>query len=349
MSRSLSFASAVLTSLLLLALAAAAVDTFTITTTRAIVRGKPGITHPILAVVPHGAIFPIIETQEEWHRILLEDGREGWIAHKVGRVEQEAGRPTPVSPAPARGPVAQNRWALVIGNAAYGAEIGPLQNPVNDATDMAVALQQLGFEVVVLLDATRQQMEDGIAAFRRQLRQRGVGLFYFAGHGAQVEGTNYLIPLGANVESAMTAKADALSAEQVLASMVEAGTALNFIILDACRNNPFTPRWPIGRPGLAPMRAARGSLVAYATAPGAVAVDGTGRNGTYTRHLLRYLTAPDLLVEQMFKQVRAAVEEETKGVQTPWESSSLQGDFTLRPTTVARLGAAAGAALPRQE
>ena len=164
----------------------------------------------------------------------------------------------------------------MIGNAAYGAEIGPLQNPVNDATDMAATLQQLGFEVIVLLDATRQQMEDGIAAFRRQLRPGGVGLFYFAGHGAQVEGTNYLIPLGANVESAMTAKADALSAEQVLASMVEAGTALNFIILDACRNNPFTPRWPVGRPGLAPMQAARGSLIAYATAPGAVAVDGSG-------------------------------------------------------------------------
>ena len=104
MPRSLSFAGAVLTSLLLLALAAAAVDTFTITAARAIVRAKPGITHPILTVVPQGAIFPVIETQEEWHKILLEDGREGWIAREVGRVEQEAGRSTLVSPAPARGP-----------------------------------------------------------------------------------------------------------------------------------------------------------------------------------------------------------------------------------------------------
>jgi formylglycine-generating enzyme required for sulfatase activity len=349
MSRSLLFPGAVLTSLLLLALAAAAVDTFTITAARAIVRAKPGIIHPILTMVPQGAIFPVIETQEDWHKILLEDGREGWITREVGRVERKAARPTPVPQAPSTVPAAQNRWALVIGNAAYGPEIGPLQNPVNDATDMAVTLQQLGFEVIVLLDATRPQMEEGIAAFRRELRPGDVGLFYFAGHGAQVEGTNYLIPIGANVESALTAKADSLSAEQVLAGMVEAGTALNFVILDACRNNPFTPRWPIGRPGLAPMQAARGSLISYATAPGAVAVDGAGRNGTYTKHLLRHLTVPDLPVEQMLKRVRAAVEEETRGVQTPWESSSLQGDFSFRPTAATRPGTAAGAAPPRQE
>ena len=108
----------------------------------------------------------------------------------------------------------------MIGNAAYGVEIGPLQNPVNDATDMATTLKQLGFEVILLLDASRPQLEDAIAAFRRRLRQGGVGLFFFAGHGAQVEGTNYLIPIGANVESAKTAKADAVSAEGVLASMV---------------------------------------------------------------------------------------------------------------------------------
>jgi formylglycine-generating enzyme required for sulfatase activity len=222
--------------------------------------------------------------------------------------------------------------ALVIGNTAYGPDIGPLRNPANDATDIAATLQQLGFEVTLLLDATRPQMEDAIAAFRRQLRREGIGLFYFAGHGAQVEGTNYLIPIGANVESAKTAKADAVSAEEVLDSMVEAGTALNFIILDACRDNPFTHRWPVGRPGLAPMQAARGSLIGYATAPGDVTADGTGRNSPYTKHLVHYMMIPDLLVEGMFKQVRAAVEEETLGVQTPWEASSLQGDFTFHPS-----------------
>src|SRR5262245_11904729 len=116
--------------------------------------------------------------------------------------------------------------------------------------------------------------------------------------------------------------------------MVEAGTTLNFIILDACRNNPFLARWPVKvPPGLAPMQAARGSFIAYATAPGAVAADGAGRNGTYTKHLLRNLTTPDLPVEQMFKRVRVAVEGETGGAQTPWELSSLQGDFSFRPAT----------------
>ena len=209
-------------------------------------RAKPGITHPILTLAPQGAIFPVLETQEEWHKILLEDGREGWITREVGRVEQEERKLTVVgSPTGGGARSPERAGRLVIGNSAYGADIGPLQNPVNDATDMAATLQQLGFEVILLLDATRQQMEEAIAAFRRQLRPGGIGLFYFAGHGAQVEGTNYLIPIGANVERAATAKADAVSAEQVLASMAAAGTALNFLILDACRNNPFLARWPV--------------------------------------------------------------------------------------------------------
>ena len=348
MLRYLAFASAVLAGLLLVS-TTAAVETLTITAEQAIVRAKPGITHPILTVVPQGAIFPVLETQEAWYKILLEDGREGWITREVGRVEQEERKLNVVAPPPAA-PVAQNRWALVIGNSAYGADIGPLPNPVNDATDMAATLQPLGFEVTLVLNATRQQMEEALAAFRRQLRPGGVGLFYFAGHGAQVEGTNYLIPIGANVEKATTAQAESMSAEQVLASMTAAGTALNLLILDACRNNPFLARWPVQVPrGLAPMQAARGSLIAYATAPGAVAADGGGRNGTYTKHLLRYLTTPDLLVEQMFKRVRVAVEEETGGAQTPWEASSLQGDFAFLPTAETRPSPAAVKEPPRQE
>src|ERR671931_2620133 len=112
--------------------------------------------------------------------------------------------------------------------------------------------------------------------------------------------------------------------------MKAAGPPLNILLLDACRNNPFLSRWPVRVPrGLAPMQAARGSFIAYASAPGAVATDGDGRNGTYTKHLLRYLTAPDLLVEQMFKRVRVAVVEATGRAQTPWESSSLEGDFSF--------------------
>jgi uncharacterized caspase-like protein len=146
---------------------------------------------------------------------------------------------------------------LVIGNSADEADIGPLQNPVNDATDMAATLRSLGFAVTLVLNATHQQMEDALAAFQRQLRPRGVGLFYFARHGAQVEGTNSLIPIGANVEKAATATAGSVSVEQVLASMTAAGTALNLLILDACWNNPFLSRWPVQVPrGLAPMQTA---------------------------------------------------------------------------------------------
>jgi len=335
MVRYLALAGAVLAGLWLVS-TAAAVETLTITVEQAIVRAQAGITHPVLAVVPQGTILPVLETQQAWYKILLEDGREGWIAREAVRVEQEPRKLTVVSPAPAA-LVAQNQWALVIGNSAYGADIGPLPNPANDATDMAAALRSLGFEVTLILNATRQQMEDALAAFHRQLRPKGVGLFYFAGHGAQVEGTNYLIPIGANVEKAATATAESVSAEQILASMTAAGTSLNLLILDACRNNPFLSRWPVQVPrGLAPMQAARGSLIAYATAPGAVAADGDGRNGTYTKHLLRYLTTPGLLAEQMFKRVRVAVEEETGGAQTPWEASSLQGDFSFRPTAESR-------------
>jgi formylglycine-generating enzyme required for sulfatase activity len=348
MLRYLACASAVLAGLLLVS-TAAALETLTITADQAIVRAEPGITHPILTVVPQGAILPVLETQEAWYKILLEDGRVGWITREVGRVAQEERKSNVVAPQPAA-PVAQNRWALVIGNSAYGADVGPLLNPVNDATDMAATLQSLGFEVTLVLNATRQQMDEALAAYRRQLRPGGTGLFYFAGHGAQVEGMNYLIPIGANVERAVTAQAESVSAEQVLAGMTAAGTTLNILILDACRNNPFLSRWPVQVPrGLAPMQAARGSFIAYATAPGAVAADGGGRNGTYTKHLLRYLTTPDLLVEQMFKRVRVAVEEETGGVQTPWEASSLQGDFSFRPTAEARPGLAVVKEPPRQE
>src|SRR4029434_8690335 len=145
--------------------------------------------------------------------MLLDDARAGCITREAGRMEQEERKLNVVAPQPAA-PVAKNRWALVIGNSAYGAEVGLLPNPGNDATDMAATLQPLGFEVTLILNATRQQMEDALAAFRRQLRAGGVGLFYFAGHGAQVEGTNYLIPLGANVETAVTTKAESVSAER---------------------------------------------------------------------------------------------------------------------------------------
>jgi hypothetical protein len=162
-----------------------------------------------------------------------------------------------------------------------------------------------------------------------------VGVFYYAGHGAQVGGRNYLIPLGARITSEAAVPYQAVAAEEVLARMESAGQgkALTVLILDACRNAPFMRGWRSPLRGLAPMQATGGSLIAYAAAPGAVAADGTGRNGTYTRHLLRFMTEPNLPVELMFKQVRLAVEQETKGQQIPWELSSLRENFAFHPGT----------------
>ena len=229
----------------------------------------------------------------------------------------------------------QRRIALVIGNSAYKF-IGKLRNPVNDATDMAAALRSLGFEVTLLKDVDLRQMEDAIDAFNRKLRQGGVGLFYFAGHGVQVEGENYLIPLlKARISREQDVRYDALPVGKVLGAMEDAGNEINVVILDACRDNPFARQWRSSRRGLAPVQSAKGTLIAYATEPGGVSNDGEGENGTYTSHLLRHIKTPDLDVEIMFKRVRAAVLQETNDQQTPWESSSLVGSFSFNPTTSA--------------
>lgn len=228
----------------------------------------------------------------------------------------------------------QRRTALVIGNAAYTE--ARLQNPVNDATDMAATLRQVGFTVTLLRDANQQRMEEAIDQFGLTLRQGGIGLFYFAGHGVQVAGQNYLIPIGARLRRESAVRYEAVHVGRVLDSMQDANNGINFIILDACRNNPFARQWrrfrstPLQR-GLAVVQAVRGALIAYATEPGGVAADGAGRNGIYTKNLLRYMKEPGLAVEHMFRQVRVAVLDETGGKQTPWESSSLTGEFAFVP------------------
>src|SRR5215467_13616508 len=229
-------------------------------------------------------------------------------------------------PAPAR---AERRTALVIGNAAY--EAGVLRNPVHDASDMATALRQLGFEVTLLRDAARRPMIEAIDLFSRQLRQGGTGLFYFAGHGVQVSGENYLIPVDARIGREQDVPYEAVPVGRILGGLEDADNQLNILILDACRDNPFARQWRSSQRGLAVMQAARGSLIAYATAPGAVASDGDGRNGLYTMYLLQHMTTPGLSVEHFFKKVREGVVKATKGRQTPWESSSLIGDFSFAP------------------
>ena len=313
-------------------LAVAYADTLTVTVSRANVRQGPGLTHGVVTTVPRGATFPVLSTQGGWHRILLDDGREAWIAATTVRLDASGRALQRVEPA------AQRRVALVIGNAAYADS--PLRNPVNDATDMAAALRQMGFEVTLLRDARRRQMNDAVRAFGRQLRQGGVGLFYFAGHGLQVAGQNYLVPIGADIEEEFEVSDEAVSAGRILGAMEAAGNGLNLVILDACRNNPYSRgfRGRSARGLAAPAQAARGSLIAYATSPNAVAADGSGRNGLYTKHLLRYMQEPGLGVEEMFKKVRIAVERESGGQQTPWELSSLPGDFSFTVSSTAGSG-----------
>jgi len=226
------------------------------------------------------------------------------------------------------------RTALVIGNGAY--TVSPLQNAVKDATDMATMLRRLGFEVTLLRDKSLQEMEEAVNAFNLRLREGGVGLFYFAGHGVQTDGENYLIPVKARIDRQQDIRYEALPMGRVIGAMEDANNGLNFLILDACRNMPFSRSFRSNQVGLAPPPMARGMLIAYATSPGGMAADGFGANSVYTKHLLQAMTIPGLSIEQVFKQVRSGVVTETEGKQTPWESSSLLGDFAFMPAQADR-------------
>jgi formylglycine-generating enzyme required for sulfatase activity len=221
---------------------------------------------------------------------------------------------------------AEKRTALVIGNGSY--ENSPLRNPVNDAKDMAAALQAVGFEVVLHTDINQNDMKRAINDYGKVLRTAGgTGLFYFAGHGIQVKGKNYLIPVGANVETEEDVEYEGVDVGRMLAKMRSASNKMNIVILDACRNNPFARSYRSAAQGLASIDAPSGTIIAYATAPGSVASDGSGRNGLYTEELLKQVRTPGLSIEDAFKRVRVAVQAKTDQKQTPWESSSLTGNF----------------------
>jgi len=221
------------------------------------------------------------------------------------------------------------RLALVIGNGAY--HDAPLRNPVNDARAMADTLRQIGFSVIYEENADRQTLRQAIRDFSRDLQTSDVGLFYFAGHGMQVKGRNYLIPVHSDIQAEFEVPDEALEAAAVLRGMEDAGSGLNIVILDACRNNPFARSFRSATRGLARMDAPSGSIIAYATAPGQVALDGDGEHGIYTKHLLDAMRVPGLPIEQVFKRVRIGVRRETGGQQTPWEESSLTSDFIFTP------------------
>ena len=175
---------------------------------------------------------------------------------------------------------AEKRIALVIGNGAYP-KFGVLKNPPNDAKLMARTLRSLGFEVIERIDANQKGMKKAIKAFGSKLEAGGkdaVGLFYYAGHGVQVGGENFLIPVNADIQTEADVDIEAVSANDVQGYMAFAGNDLNIIIMDACRNNPFKRSFRSASRGLAKMDASKGTLIAYATSPGDVAADGKGAN-----------------------------------------------------------------------
>ncbi len=226
----------------------------------------------------------------------------------------------------------QKRIALVIGNANY--QVGKLDTPLNDATDMANALKELGFEVILLKDSSKRQMDDALDQFTTRINQGYVGLFYYAGHGMQVEGENYLIPVNAQIKAEKDVEYESMPLGKILGRMEDAGNRINIVILDACRDNPFRKFWRSSSRGLtAPVQAASGTLIAFATAPGKVASDGTGRNGLFTSYLLKYIKTPNMEVDLMMRKVRSDVAQNTNNYQVPWTSSSLIGEFAFNQKT----------------
>jgi hypothetical protein len=218
--------------------------------------------------------------------------------------------------------------ALVIGNGAYP-DGSDLANPVNDASDLGSKLKSYGFEALVALDCSAKEMEKELKAFRKLLETHEVGLFFFAGHGMQIEGCNYLLGLDTDMNSETDAKHSSLSLDKVVDVMAKSQASTKIIILDACRNNPWERAWHRGpgTRGLASVYAPKGTIIGFATSPSEVASDGAGRNGTYTEALLQHIDTPDCSIETMFKRVRNTVAAATKGKQTSWEHTSLSGEF----------------------
>jgi uncharacterized caspase-like protein len=225
-------------------------------------------------------------------------------------------------------PGSTSRFALVIGNQSYAA--APLASAHNDATAIASKLRQLGFETQLTLDATGLVFQRELRSFASRLKSaESIGLFYYAGHGVQIDGFNYLVPVDAGLLSREEVKASSVTADEVLAAMNDARSGVNLIFLDACRNDPFgRALGDRGERGLAMMNAPNSTLLAYATAPGMVAGEATP-HGYYTGALLSYLTAPGATVYQVHRLAAAEVQRVTHGQQVPWLAMSLTSDVCL--------------------
>lgn len=220
--------------------------------------------------------------------------------------------------------------ALVLGNSNY--KEAPLRNPVNDARAIGEALVAMGFAVTMKIDAGRAEMAAATQAYVQTLaRKKSVGVFYYAGHGVQLAWRNYMLPVDAAIDTLADIQKQAVEVNGLLEGIKQANNALNVIILDACRDNPFGSVKSADQKGLSQMDAPQNTLLAFATSPGNVASDGEGVHGVYTEHLLREMKVPDAKVEDIFKRVRLGVRRKTNGAQIPWESTSLEEDFYFLP------------------
>ncbi|HEX4585164.1 MAG TPA: caspase family protein [Burkholderiaceae bacterium] len=243
----------------------------------------------------------------------------------------------------ARGaPVMARKSALVIGNSRYKGS--PLRNPVADAQAVAASLQSLGFDVELHEDTTLRELIESLRAFVLRAADSDVRVLFYAGHGVQARGRNYLLPVDTEPQSEDEIAGQSADIGEFVDRLGQIHRGINVVILDACRVNPFAAGVVVGPDGrrlkfrgvapagLARLDAPLGTLVAFSTGPGGVALDGTGGgHSIYAKHLLANLATPGLALEQMFKRVRVGVAEETARAQVPWESSSLTGDFCFRP------------------
>ncbi len=241
------------------------------------------------------------------------------------------------------------RVALIIGNSAYAG--APLLNPANDAKAMADVLKRLGFNVIELRDGNKAQMAAAIAQVSNSLKgKQGVGMLYYAGHGLQLDWRNYMVPVDANLKNAADVVGQTIDLSSVVDIFKAAGNRMNIVVLDACRDNPFGSSTSSGK-GLAQLDAPPSTLLAYATAPGNVAEDGTtaSGHGLYTQFLLQELKRPAAKIEDVFKRVRLNVRRQSEGRQIPWESTSLEDDFlfndgikyTIKPEELERMASSA--------
>jgi len=278
-----------------------------------------------------------------WLGILL--GSLAALVPLPGWARQDS-RAIQVKPAAQAATLQEQRVALVIGNGRYHAE--PLKNPVNDARAMADKLKRLGFAVVFRENLVQKQIGSTLREFRSRLAPGSVSLFYYAGHGLQLNGVNYLPSVDADIETEDDVPTQSLDLNKVLEIMEAQRTRLNLIFLDACRNNPFTLGFRSVGGGLARTTPPAGTILSFATRPGSVAADGAGEHGLYTQFLLQAMDEEGVVIEQALKKVLTGVRQASNGRQEPWLEGGIEGNFYFTPAA-APAPAAPGSLSPAME